>query len=74
MKTKTYITVRPLLCTVIMFLSFLLLSCHKEIEPIPSSTPSGGNTEPQSGDIITNAVMDVDGHFYDAILIGIRCG
>ena len=71
MKTETYSTVRPLLCAVLMILSLLFFSCHKEKEPTPTPTPSGGgNTEPQQGDIIQNAVMDVDGHFYDAILIG----
>lgn len=72
MKTKTFMTIRHLSCCVIMIFLLLFFSCHKENEQVstPNPSPSGGQSEPQSGDVIYNAVVDVDGHSYDAVLIG----
>lgn len=61
MKTKGNITIRRVLGSVMMILLILFMSCHKENEPKPSPAPSGGNTEPQPGDVVQNAVVDVDG-------------
>lgn len=68
METKAYITIRRILHSVILFLPILFLSC-KEPDPVPTPTPSP-TPEPQSGDILYNEVMDVDGNFYDAVRIG----
>ena len=72
MKTKTFITIRHLSCCVIMISLLLFFSCQKEKEQaaVPNPSPSGGQSEPQSGDVVYNAVVDVDGHSYDAVLIG----
>ncbi len=71
MKTKMYFKTRRLLCVIIMVFTLLFLSCNKDKDAAkPSSTPSGTSTEPQSGDVIHDAVMDVDGHMYDAVFIG----
>lgn len=72
MKTHVPITIRQTFLSLLIIFTLFFFSCKKEKESPSSSqnTPSGGNTEPQSEDIIYNAVMDADGHFYDAILIG----
>lgn len=72
MKTKAFITNRRFLCCVVMFFPLFFWSCQKEKEQpsAPSHASSGGQTEPESGDVMYNAVMDVDGHTYDAVLIG----
>lgn len=72
MKTNASRINRGLLCCAIVIFSFLFLSCQKEKEPNAPSpqSPSGSTSEPQSGDVIYNAVVDVDGNNYDAVLIG----
>lgn len=72
MKTNAFITNRRLLCCVVMIFLLLFLSCQKEKEQpaTPSHASSGGQTEPGPGDVIHNAVVDVDGHSYDAVMIG----
>lgn len=57
------------ICLMTVVTMLLFLSCKKETPSSNASQqPSGGTT--QQDDIIYNAVADVDGHLYDAILIG----
>ncbi len=57
------------ICLLIMVFFFFFLSCKKE-SPFSNmpQLPSGGTT--QQDNIMHNAVSDIDGHFYDAVLIG----
>ena len=72
MKTKKLVAIRRLLYCIVLIFSLFLYSCKKDKEqsPTPSSTSTGSPAEPQSGDVLYNAVMDIDGHMYDAVLIG----
>jgi len=49
----------------------LIVSCKKEEKPVGNTphVPSGGGTS-QYDNIMYNAVADVDGHLYDAVMIG----
>ncbi len=57
---------------IILIALSVLVSCKKE-KPSNSGNfqrPSGGSGTTQQGNIIYGAVMDIDGHQYDAVVIG----